>query len=631
MTAPLPSIPAWRAHAAPGQSLAAARSYDERKKSSAELVTPMLSRILRPQAAYRWLLPQLSSITPQFIETTLRGALAGSHVQAWELFDLMEDTWPELAACQQELKFAVLRKKVIFEPYREEDAEPTPDALEKMKVVSAALRKMRPDAAADENALPKVQFDLLDAWFKGVSLQEIDWHQVRCGNLGEIWGPRATFWVHPVCYAWDMEGRLGLRRELDGLMNRAGFGGQRPSAHTPLWNAATWQSRPTDVIPFPPHKFLVAIQKAKSGPALGGALLRPLAWWWCAANFSADWLMNLAQVFGLPFRWANYAQGTAQQTVDAICDMLENMGSAGWAAFPEGTTLELKEASKTGDASPQGDLLDRADRYARTLILGQTLSGNSGTGKGGGLAFGQQEGTVKDDRIEAAGDFVCAVINEQLIPSILELNYGDSGLDDAPVMTFLEDEDETELLTNYGTAVRAGAVTPCREDEVALRKRLKLPAMSRAVEREWRRQDGARAPITGGQTSTLKPDPEKTTEHTKGAEPKTEPDKNLDAAAARVADGKTFDAEAKRQFLAAIAPDMASLKKQLGAELEAIALLDDPALVAARLKALEERIARWERAYELSPPGVEEMQNILASAVVNGIQNRRDAETQRKK
>src|SRR5688572_14012187 len=43
-----------------------------------------LARILRPQAAYRWLLPQIAAITPQSIESILRGALAGSHVQQWE-------------------------------------------------------------------------------------------------------------------------------------------------------------------------------------------------------------------------------------------------------------------------------------------------------------------------------------------------------------------------------------------------------------------------------------------------------------------------------------------------------------------------------------------------------------------
>src|SRR4029077_9195629 len=126
---------------------------------------------------------------------------------------------------------------------------------------------------------------------------------------------------------------------------------------------------------------------------------------------------------------------------DAICSMLQNMGSNGWAAFPAGTTLELKDTGKSGsDHSPQGELLDRADRYVRTLILGQTMTGGVGTtGKGGGQAFGVIEKDVKEDRIEACGRYVTEVINGQLIKSILTLNYGDTS--EAPEARFLQEEE----------------------------------------------------------------------------------------------------------------------------------------------------------------------------------------------
>lgn len=394
-----------------------------------------IAQIIRPAAAQRWILPQLGAITPTYIESVLRGAFTGSHIQQWELFDLMEDTWPELAACAMELKTAVLRKPFIFEPYCEEDEEPTPEAAERQKLVSAALRSMRPRADADENGFKSLQFDILDAWLKGLSVQCVDWSDgdgqmniIRAGKLGDVSAPRASFWVHPNNYAWDMNGRLGLR-----LPSERGRG-------VPTYNTA-FQPSNTEVTPFPEHEFLIAICKAKSGPALTGARLRVLAWWWCAANFSADWLMNLAQIFGLPIRWANYATNSQQGTVDAVCNMLERMGSNSWAAFPEGTTLNLEQPGNIGDNSPQGDLLNRADVQARKIVLGQTMSGSnaaSGAGNGAG-AFGKQEGSVKDDIIEAAGDFVCNVINEQLIPSLLELNYADR--EQAPTMCFVEDEE----------------------------------------------------------------------------------------------------------------------------------------------------------------------------------------------
>ncbi len=385
-------------------------------------VAPSLARILRPQAAYRWLLPQLASITPQYIEMVLRSALAGNHVQQWELFDLMLDSWPELAACAQELTDGVSCLKMIFEPFAEEDEDPTPGAIERCKLASSALRRMAPDAANDENDREGTLNDIIDGWFRGVTCLEIDWHAVSAPGGGTMLAPRSTWWVHPVCFAFDVNGRLGLRVDAQGVLNPSALG-------TPA-------GQPAVVGAFPPNKFLIGIHKAKSGTALGGALLRPLAWWWCAANFSADWLLNLAQIFGLPFRWANYDPTAPQETVNAICSMLQNMGSAGWAAFPSGTTLELKDTGKTGDHSPQGELLDRADRYARLLILGQTQSGGKGSAVGG-QAFGTVESDVKKKRIEAAGRYACRVFNTQLLPSILTLNYGDA--DECPAVRLLED------------------------------------------------------------------------------------------------------------------------------------------------------------------------------------------------
>lgn len=356
----------------------------------------------------RWTLPSLASMTPQYIESVLTGALAGNHVQQWELFDMMLDTWPELAGCQSELIEGVLDMKPVFTPWAEEGEAPTENAIERQQVVSSVLRRMRPDAATDENNLSGTIRDIAAGFLCGTTMLETDWHAVSAGKLGTLIGPRATCWAHPSYFGWSQAGRLGLRL-------------------------------PGGIAELPPHKFLLGIHKAKAGSALGGAMLRPLAWWWCAANFASDWLLNLAQLFGLPFRWANHDPNASQETVDAICNMLQNMGSAGWAAFPAGTTLELKDVGASGDHSPQGELLDRADRYARMLILGQTMSGSQDSSKGGGKAFGSVEADVKNARTDACAKYVCETLNCQLVPSILELNYGDA--EECPQMSLVPDRE----------------------------------------------------------------------------------------------------------------------------------------------------------------------------------------------
>ena len=381
-----------------------------------------LARILRRQADSRWMLPSLAAITPQYVEMVLRGALAGSHVQQWELFDLMLDSWPELAACAQELTCGVAKKKIVFAPWQEEDESAEDEASARCKLVSAALRGMAPNAANDENDLDGTVADLVDGWFRGVSVLELEWTRGTGRALAGSIVPRTTFWVHPSSFAWDENGTLGLR-----------------TAAASSSQLSTLNSQPSATSAFPEHKFLIGIHKAKSGCALGGAILRPLAWWWCAANFSADWLLNLAQLFGIPFRWANYDRNAPQAVIDSICTMMQNMGSAGYGAFPDGTQMNFLDAKANGDHSPQGELLDRADRYARLLILGQTLSGGQSASRGGGKAFGAVEADVKLTRIEAAAKYVAGILNTQLIPAILALNYGDTDL--APVVRFLDDEE----------------------------------------------------------------------------------------------------------------------------------------------------------------------------------------------
>lgn len=369
--------------------------------SPSDLMSTALRRMLRPEATVRWSGLLARDYTPDRVETVLRGALWGDHVSQWELFALMEDTWPRLGKALAELKRAVQQMDWRCEPWAEEDTPPSADAELRARAASRAIWTMDPRPEEGANGFEGTIFDLLDAWAKGVAVLEIEWESRIAGaDRTPMVLPKATHWVHPSYYAWGSEGRLGLRQP-----------GNRPG--TP----------PENLTPFPEHKFLVGVCRARSGPALGGALLRPLAWWWCAANFSAGWLLNLAQVFGLPIRWATYAPGSDQALVDKVCAMLENMGSSAWGAFPAGTAIELKEPGKGGGDWPQDSLLDRADRQADLLILGQTLTTTEG--QSGTMALGSVHKGIRDEIVQAAADWVAGVLNQQLIPAIIEINFGD--------------------------------------------------------------------------------------------------------------------------------------------------------------------------------------------------------------
>lgn len=390
----------------------------ERERAALESLPEELRRIIRPEAAMNWLSPMLKSITPARIESILRGALGGDYSQQWELFDLMEDTWPRLLTNLNKVKRAVAKMDWKIEAWAEEEQAPSAEADERAKLVSRCVWKMRPDPASGDNAFEKTIFDILDAWGKGVSVLELLWEFTggNEGNEGIVL--KATSWVHPCHYAFGGDGRLGLIVGRDGAQANAHglfasnvFSGYRGDAN---------------LAPFPEHKFLIAINRAKSGHPSQGALLRPLAWWWCAANFSSEWLLNFGQIFGLPIRWATY-DPNQPGLFEKVCDMLENMGSSAWAAMPQGSNLDLIEAGKSGGGSdtPQGNMLDRADKQCDLLILGQTLTSDVGDKGSGSRALGKVHEGVLEEIIQAAADFAAQVINQQLVPAILHLNYGD--------------------------------------------------------------------------------------------------------------------------------------------------------------------------------------------------------------
>lgn len=366
-----------------------------------------LHRIVQPRARDRWMSASARSYTPEMIHSVLRSALSGNLVAQWELFDLMEDTWPRLQKNLNDLKDAVCAESWAVQPYALTGAKPSREAVKRAKLLEQTLWRMTPRAQADENGFNATLKDIADAWGKGIAVLEVHWEQRVVAGAGQVIAPRCTTWVHPRYYGYAQNAS-----ELMLNVRELAVGGCVPEV---LKDAGE------GFAVFPQDKFLIAIAKHKSGHPAGSALLRPLAWWWCASNFSAEWLLNFAQLFGLPLRWASY-DPNQPGLLNKICDMLENMGSSAWAAFPAGTKIELHEPSRNGADNPQATLLDRADKQCDLLILGQTLT--SEAGESGSRALGEVHQRVRADRKAAMAAWTGEVL-QQLSAAFCRLNFGD--------------------------------------------------------------------------------------------------------------------------------------------------------------------------------------------------------------
>src|SRR5690606_26911410 len=114
--------------------------------------------------------------------------------------------------------------------------------------------------------------------------------------------------------------------------------------------------------------------------------------------------------------------------IQQIANMLQQMGASAWGAFPVGTDIKVVSNGNipgvAGQTEPNERLMILADKTCDLLFLGQTLTSESPT-DGGTQALGRVHREVELDLFEGYATLVAEILNTQLIPAIVELNYGD--------------------------------------------------------------------------------------------------------------------------------------------------------------------------------------------------------------
>jgi phage gp29-like protein len=371
-----------------------------------------MESILKPSARERWMGPAVAHYTPATVRETMASALSGNLVSQWHLFDLMEGTEPRIASNLATLKQALLVRPFVLQPHTVGEQAPTAEAIRRKQIVAEALRSFDNDPALDQNDWEDLLRDLADAWGKGISVQELNW-TAKSHTGGTIIGLQSSRWMHPRFYGYSP-----LSTDADVLrLNLSALLADNPAAEVVMERMAREGviRIDGDWATLPPDKYLAAVAKAKTGHPTAGALMRPLAWWWALSNFAGDWLVTAAQMFAVPIRWATYAQNTPANQIKLIEEMLAEMGSATWGAFPEGTDLQLKPGPAFGADHPNVAVLTAAHRAFDLAILGHTSE-----------SAGVRGSELANDRKRAFLEWAAGVLNTQIVPTVCRLNFGDT-------------------------------------------------------------------------------------------------------------------------------------------------------------------------------------------------------------
>ena len=394
----------------------------------ARAASPM-SAVIQPKAQDRLYELIEREQLPGDVRETLAGALTGDLPRQQLLFQAMIDTWPRLQKNLTEVARSVSSTPWEIQPYSEQGDDATDSAIEKARMVQTAIEGMAPRPAWDELSERGLVKSLVHGYYMGHQVCEVFWDRKPEGTM-----PRSAKIVPPRFYDYPDTGEDRLMFSPDG-----GF----------------YSGNYED---FPEHHFVIAVNRGHGAHPSIAAPLRALTGYWLAATFGLKWLLQFAQLYGVPFRWAEYEDETVKSKV---CNMLENIGSAGWGAFPKGTKLDFVNAGQSADSLPQAMLLEMADKQCDTFILGQTLT--TDVGNSGSRALGDVHQEVRAGVIQGVNDFVGDIFNHQLIPSIIKLNYGNA-----------------DELPKYNATVEAP------KDEIGMAQRDQtLISMGMEVGKEW--------------------------------------------------------------------------------------------------------------------------------------------------
>ena len=139
-------------------------------------------------------------------------------------------------------------------------------------------------------------------------------------------------------------------------------------------------------------------------------------------NALAYWDM-FAEIFGMPMRIA-HTNVRDEKELKRTEQMLEEMSTAFWGLFAEGTDIEIKESSR-GDAFNVYDRrVERANSELSKIVLGQTMTVDDGSS----LSQSQTHLEVLQNLVKSDARMVRDVVNNQLLPRMAKHGFKVEGL-----------------------------------------------------------------------------------------------------------------------------------------------------------------------------------------------------------
>lgn len=187
---------------------------------------------------------------------------------------------------------------------------------------------------------------------------------------------------------------------------------------------------PKTGIPLDPVNFVTHTATRKSGLAIRGGFAVPVGALALGKINGWNWVLELLDQYGVPFRKGYYPDGTDYEDVLGMEAALRDMGRNGYLLMKKGMDLETVDGlARGGSAEAHKWFLDYADASIAKMVAGGSQLSEGG---GGSLAKAQAQLEIRDDLVDSDALELEETIQSQLIEPLIRLRFGD----DAPMPVF---------------------------------------------------------------------------------------------------------------------------------------------------------------------------------------------------
>ena len=350
-----------------------------------------------------------------------------------KLYATMYHEWDALQKDVNDIAGAVRTLEWTVTPNVKDGEEPSELAQQVADVVNEALWKRAkvPLGGFSHSFLQLVE-SMVHAIFRGYNVHQIEWV-----NDGQIVYPGRYVQLYPQFLMWETQ--CGKPDRL--LLVPDGQSGQG--------------------VPFAEDMFIVALNNNGPDHPVYNATFYSLVNWFLAYKFGLGWFMQFAQKYGMPKQVFRY--GSEREKEQLINEMEDDRVLN--SIFLKGDRqYEIINPVQGGASLPQAVLVQKAEEACHKAILGQTLTSDTSS-HGGSLAQAKVHAGVRSELVLQKAEFVCEILNQQLIPAIVRLNFGRSeGMPLPELRCKLPQEQHTADVLNYWKTVKEMGV-PFKKSE----------------------------------------------------------------------------------------------------------------------------------------------------------------------